>query len=105
MAAELIDRFTGPFKPERYEDTYRKRLLDVINAKRKGKEMHVERRPADEEPADLMEALRASLESAQRRSGRSRARRGQSSDGELAGLSKAELEKRAKKAASPATRR
>jgi DNA end-binding protein Ku len=98
MAAELIDRFTGPFKPERYEDTYRKRLLDVINAKRKGKEVHVERRPADEEPADLMEALRASLESAQRRGGGSRARRGRSSDGDLAGLSKAELEKRAKKA-------
>jgi DNA end-binding protein Ku len=98
MAAELIDRFTGPFKPERYEDTYRKRLLDVINAKRKGKEVHVERRPADEEPADLMEALRASLESAQRRGGRSRARRGQSGDGELAGLSKAELARRAKKA-------
>jgi DNA end-binding protein Ku len=98
MAAELIDRFTGPFKPEKYEDTYRKRLLDVINAKRKGKEVHVERRPAEEEPADLMEALRASLESARRRGGRSQARRRHSSDGELAGLSKAELEKRAKNA-------
>jgi DNA end-binding protein Ku len=98
MAAELIDRFTGPFEPEKYEDTYRKRLLDVINAKRKGKEVHIERRPADEEPADLMEALRASLESAQRRGGRSRARRRESSEGELGGLSKTELAKRAKKA-------
>jgi DNA end-binding protein Ku len=98
MAAELIDRFTGPFKPEKYEDTYRKRLLDVINAKRKGKDVHVERPPKDEEPVDIMEALRASIESAQRRSGRRPARSSRDGDGQLTNLSKAELEKRAKKA-------
>ena len=43
MAAELIERFTGTSKPEKYEDTYRDALLDVIEAKRKGKEVHVER--------------------------------------------------------------
>jgi DNA end-binding protein Ku len=98
MAAELIDRFTGPFKPEKYEDTYRKRLLDVINAKRKGKDVHVERPPKDEEPVDIMEALRASIESAQRRSGRRTTQRSRDGDGQLTNLSKAELEKRAKKA-------
>jgi DNA end-binding protein Ku len=98
MAAELIERFTGPFKPEKYEDTYRKRLLDVINAKRKGKDVHVERPPKDEEPVDIMEALRASIESAQRRSGRRPARGSRDGDGDLTSLPKAELEKRAKKA-------
>ncbi len=39
--AQLIDRFTGAFEPEKYEDTYREALLKVIRAKRKGKEIHV----------------------------------------------------------------
>jgi DNA end-binding protein Ku len=98
MAAELIDSFTGPFKPDKYEDTYRKRLLEIINAKRKGKDVHVERRPRQEEPVDIMEALRASIESAQRRSGRRPRRRARDTDSDLTDLPKAELEKRAKKA-------
>ena len=64
MAAELIDRFTGSWQPEKYRDTYRERLLDIIEAKRKGEEVHAERVREPEEPADFMEALRASLEAA-----------------------------------------
>jgi DNA end-binding protein Ku len=104
MAAQLIERFAGPFRPEKYEDTYRTALLEVIEAKRKGQEVHVERRPPDEQPADLLAALRASIEAASgRRSGRRRAR----SDGNGAGggslerLSKAELEQRARDANVP----
>jgi DNA end-binding protein Ku len=101
MANDLIEQFSGSFEPEKYEDTYRQALLDVIEAKRKGKEVHVEPARPDEEPADIMAALRASLEAAKGRQG-GRARRGGASrrgrDGDLAGLSKAELEKRAKKA-------
>jgi Ku protein len=67
MALQLIDRFSGAFKPEKYEDTYREQLLAVIDAKRKGKEVHVEPAPKAEEPADLMEALRASLDAAKTR--------------------------------------
>ena len=100
MAAELIHRFTGPFKPEKYEDTYRLRLLDLIEAKREGKAVHVEPRREDEGPADLMEALRASVEAAARRRSRTRGAKSASKngDGDLAGLTKAQLEKRAKKA-------
>ena len=36
MALDLIDRFRGPFKPEKYADTYRDSLLAVIHRKRKG---------------------------------------------------------------------
>ena len=67
MAKELIERFSGPFEPEQYEDTYRKRLLEIIAAKREGKNVHAEPAPTPEEPADLMAALRASLEAAQRK--------------------------------------
>ena len=94
MALDLIDRFRGPFEPEKYEDTYRAALLRVINRKRKGKEVHVEPQAEREAPTDLLEALRASVEA----HGRNR-KRGRDRNGSLAGLSKAELEKRARKAA------
>jgi DNA end-binding protein Ku len=93
MALDLIDRFRGPFEPEKYEDTYRAALLRVIDRKRKGKEVHVEPQAVREEPTDLLEALRASV-AAHGKNGK-RARRG---NGSLAELSKAELDKRARKA-------
>jgi len=93
MALDLIDRFRGPFKPEKYEDTYRSSLLRVIERKRKGKEVHVEPQAEREAPADLLEALRASVEAHSRNGRRSRGR-----NGSLADLSKAELDKRARKA-------
>ena len=99
MAAELIERFTGSFDPEKYEDDYRKRLLKVIDAKRKGKEVHVEPRREDDRPVDLMEALRASVQAAQRRrGGKSGSGRSRNGDDGLNRVTKAELEKRAKKA-------
>jgi DNA end-binding protein Ku len=101
MASELIDRFAGSFKPEKYEDTYRKDLLKVIRAKRKGKEIHIEpRRQEDEEPVDILAALRASLETARgsRRSKRRTSSRRSDGDGDLGAMTKAELENRAKKA-------
>ena len=94
MARELIDRLSGSFEPEKYEDTYRDTLCELIHAKRKGQEVHAERAPEPEQPTDLMAALRASLEAAQaRRAGG--ARRG---NGGLSKLTKDELLERARKA-------
>jgi DNA end-binding protein Ku len=62
MAASLIDRFKGSFDPAKYEDTYTKRLLDVIRRKRRGEEVHAAAEVEPEEAPDLMEALKASLE-------------------------------------------
>jgi DNA end-binding protein Ku len=62
MAEELIDRFRGRFKPEKYKDTYTAALKKIVKAKQQGKEVHVA--PAEEEEAevtDLMEALKASI--------------------------------------------
>ena len=64
LATALIERFTSSFEPERYEDTYREALLKVIRAKRKGKTVTAPEPEAEEEPADLMAALRASVEAA-----------------------------------------
>jgi DNA end-binding protein Ku len=78
LAMELIDRFKGEFDPEAYEDTYRDTLCEIIKAKRRGEEVHVEtEEQPEEEPVDLMETLRASLEASQaRRSGSSRRKGG-----------------------------
>jgi DNA end-binding protein Ku len=108
MATQLIDSFTGDWKPEQYEDTYRDALLEVIKAKRKGEPVHRAPEPTEEEAPDLMDALRASLERSKeggrgetRRAGRSRARNGGRSRGDrskLGSLSKSELEERARSA-------
>ena len=68
MATSLIEQFTSSFEPDKYEDTYREALCDVIRAKRKGKTVTAPEPEAEEEPTDLMAALRASVEAAKKRS-------------------------------------
>ena len=101
MAQQLIDSFSGEWKPEKYKDTYRDALLKVIEAKRKGKEVHAAAQLEEEQPIDLMSALRASLDSSkrgQRRPSRSSTSSNGASGDDLEDLSKSELEKRARKA-------
>ncbi len=62
-AAELVERFTGDFDPEKYEDTYRAALLDVVKRKQRGEEVHAPAPKRAEEHEDLLAALMASLES------------------------------------------
>jgi DNA end-binding protein Ku len=67
MAMTLIEGFSGKWEPEKYEDTYTEALRDVVKAKRRGKDVHELREPAEEEaPPDLMEALRLSIEQSQK---------------------------------------
>ena len=96
MASRLIDSFAGPWKPERYKDTYRDELLAVVEAKRKGKDVHAAAElEQEEEPTDLMTALRESIERS-RTGGRRPAR-----EPRLEGLSKEQLVERARKAKVP----
>jgi DNA end-binding protein Ku len=98
MAEQLIDRFAGDFDPTKYDDTYRDALCEIIEAKRKGKEVHAVAPEEPEKPTDLMSALRASLEAAQsRRTAKSDGRR-RSTNGGLDDLSREELYERAKDA-------
>src|SRR5207248_7107754 len=100
MAQQLIDNFPGDWKPEQYKDTYRDALCEVIEAKRKGEEIHTAAQPEEEEPTDLMAALRASLEVHQRQRGARQPNRSsnRARGGSLDRLSKSELEERASKA-------
>jgi DNA end-binding protein Ku len=62
MAKSLVENLSDSFKPDRYDDDYRKELLALIRAKAKGKELP---EPQDEEGGeviDLMAALRESVE-------------------------------------------
>jgi DNA end-binding protein Ku len=81
MAETLIDRFTSKFDHEKYRDEYQDRLRKIVQRKRKGEEIHAAAPEEPEEAAapDLLEALRASVESAKSKSkSPSRARNGRS---------------------------
>jgi len=67
MAATLVDVLTEPFKPEEYQDEYRVALMQLIEAKREGKEIVEAPVPAGAPVIDLMSALRESVEAARRR--------------------------------------
>jgi DNA end-binding protein Ku len=64
IAKQLIESLAGPFEPEKYHDTYRAEVLDLIERKAAGEEIAVQ--PAADEEAepvpDLMAALKASLD-------------------------------------------
>jgi DNA end-binding protein Ku len=69
MATALIEQFKGPFEPEKYDDTYREALCEIITAKRKGKTIEAAPVEQEEEPTDLLAALRASVEAAKKGGG------------------------------------
>ena len=75
MATTLIEQFKGTFEPEKYEDTYRDALLAVIKAKEKGETITAAPSEEEEEPADLLAALKASVDAAKRSKGSVRAKR------------------------------
>jgi DNA end-binding protein Ku len=64
MAEQLVATMVDSFKPEKYSDAYKAKLMEIINAKLKGVEIEVEE-PEEPEPTnviDLMARLQASLE-------------------------------------------
>ena len=75
MATSLIEQFKSDFEPASYEDTYRAALLKLIKAKQKGETITAVPAAEDEEPADLLAALKASVEAAKKGRGSVRAKR------------------------------
>jgi len=66
MAEQLIDSMTSAWEPEKYEDTYRQKVLDLIEQKAAGQEI-VSVPDAEKESGDvvdLMAALEQSLQAA-----------------------------------------
>jgi DNA end-binding protein Ku len=71
IAKQLVESMTTDWDPELYSDTYRQRVEDLIESKRKGEEITAEAPAARESKVvDLTETLRRSVEAARgRRSG------------------------------------
>ncbi|MBW3627075.1 MAG: Ku protein, partial [Actinobacteria bacterium] len=73
IAGQLIESLSSAWEPERYADTYRQRVLELIERKAEGEDVVTEPARADEgEVVDLMAALEASVAAA--RQGRDRSR-------------------------------
>jgi DNA end-binding protein Ku len=66
MAKTLVENLSAPFDPEKYDDTYRKELLELLRAKAKGRKLPEPAEEGEAEVVDLMAALRESVERTKR---------------------------------------
>lgn len=63
MAERLVEMLEGPFEPETWEDTYRSRVMELIEATAEGRTISLaEYRERRDEDTSLEDALTASLE-------------------------------------------
>jgi DNA end-binding protein Ku len=97
----LVESMTAKWDPDAYRDTYRERVEDLIERKRKGEEIVTE--PAPRKPAkvvDLQDALQRSLDEArtrqrpgvhERKGSTSSGQRGSGREGDVSQMSKSEL--------------
>lgn len=61
LAKDLVDKLTEPFKPESFEDEYRKNVERLIEQKQHGKKVTTIAQPKKAKVVDLLEALKKSL--------------------------------------------
>lgn len=63
IAKQLVESLAGHFEPGQYRDTYREKVLELIEAKASGEEIAVQPQVEEAAPVpDLMAALKASLD-------------------------------------------
>jgi DNA end-binding protein Ku len=63
LAEEIIDRMTGKFEPEKFEDRYENAMIELIRSKQAGLPTKIEKAPARAaNVVNLMDALRRSVE-------------------------------------------
>ena len=61
LAKSLVENLSADFRPEKYDDTYRKELLALIRKKAKGAKLPEPQEEDEAEVVDLMAALRESV--------------------------------------------
>lgn len=64
MAVNLIESLSSDFEPEKYTNEYREALMEIIQARIAGKAVEVPAKPETGKVVDLMSALKASIEMA-----------------------------------------
>ncbi len=67
MAKTLIQNLTEPWKPEAYKDEYREALMDIVERKAAGQPIEAPAAAAPARVVDLMDALKASVEAAKKK--------------------------------------
>jgi DNA end-binding protein Ku len=85
MAQQLIESLTTDFEPEKYQDEYREKVLELIERKAAGEEIAIQ--PEAAAPAkvpDLMAALEASLAAVKERQGTKAANGAKTDDADAA---------------------
>src|ERR1700757_1571987 len=66
LATSLIEALAADFEPEKYKDSYRDNLLQMIESKKQGSVVMATPEPHREKVVDIMEALKASLSAAKK---------------------------------------
>ena len=86
MATQLVESLTEPFEPDRFEDTYRNQVLELIDRKAAGEDVVAAPTPvAEDKVVDLMAALEASVRDAKAARGRHPTAQSAADDGDEAG--------------------
>jgi len=67
MAKSLVENLSDSFEPQKYDDEYRKELLDLVRAKAKGGKLPEPAQEEEAEVVDLMAALRESVKETQKK--------------------------------------
>jgi DNA end-binding protein Ku len=75
LASHIIESMTGHFQPKKFEDRYEDALRDLIKRKQAGKEITPAKFETPKTTTNLMDALRASLQGANRQSASSSRKR------------------------------
>ena len=69
LAMSLIEQLTKKFDLSKYKDTYKEKIMEVIEAKAHGKDKKIKKlEPVTTKTKDLMAQLKASLENAKKAS-------------------------------------
>src|SRR6202021_916739 len=61
LAQSLVEALAAEFEPDKYKDSYRENLLQMIESKKDGKEIVATPEPRQEKGVDILEPRRASL--------------------------------------------
>jgi DNA end-binding protein Ku len=97
MARQLIETLAGDFEPEKFHDTYREAVIDMIERKAEGEEFVAPAASAEpEKVVDLMAALENSVKAAKE----ARKRHPTSSNGEKAAKKQAAAKRTRKRASA-----
>jgi DNA end-binding protein Ku len=102
MAQLLIESMESDWDPNRFHDTHREKVEQLIEEKRQGHEIVIQEGPEPAKVVDLMEALNASIKAAARPAGKATARR--AAPAKKAPARRAAPAKKAAKTAKTATR-